>query len=105
MGLPSWACGSNTTSPPHTKPNSTPTPNPAHSASVQQRLDAVIALSGLTPEGVALVRSLDVRQMEGEPGFFGSYGFKEWTGVGEAKPIGLIHQPCNSSSRPAEGPG
>ena len=82
---------------PHYTPNPTPTPNPANSAWVQQRVDAVIALYGLTPEGAALVRSLDVRQMEGEPGFFGSYGFKEWTGVGEAKPIGVIHELSHSS--------
>jgi hypothetical protein len=30
--------------------------------------------------------------MEGDPGFFGSYGFKEWAGVGEAKPTGVIHE-------------
>ena len=87
----------NTTPAPHNTPSATPTPNPANSAWVQQRLDAVIALYGLTPEGAALVRSLDVRQMKGEPGFFGSYGFKEWTGVGEAKPIGVIHELSHSS--------
>ena len=83
--------GTNTTPTPH------PTPNPANSAWVQQRLDAVIAIYGLTPEGAALVRSLDVRQMEGEPGFLGSYGFKKWTGIGEAKPIGVIHELSHSS--------
>ena len=82
---------------PSSRVNPTPTPNPANSAWVQQRLDAVIDLYGLTPEGAALVRSLDVRQMAGEPGFFGSYGFKEWTGVGEAKPIGVIHELSHSS--------
>ena len=87
----------NTTSTPPTTPNPIPTPHPANSSWVQQRLDAVIALYGLTPEGAALVRSLDVRQMEGEPGFFGSYGFKEWTGVGEAKPTGVIHELSHSS--------
>ena len=30
--------------------------------------------------------------MEGEPGYFGSYGFSEWAGVGEASPIGVIHE-------------
>ena len=38
------------------------------------------------------MRSLDLRQMEGEPGYFGSYGFSEWAGVGEASPIGVIHE-------------
>ena len=49
-------------------------------------------LYDLTDEGVALLRSLDLRQMQGEPGFFGSYGFKEWAGVGEAKPQGVMHE-------------
>ena len=38
------------------------------------------------------MRSLDLRQMRGEPGFFGSYGFARWAGVGEAKPIGVMHE-------------
>ncbi|PKB71824.1 MAG: hypothetical protein BZY87_03650 [SAR202 cluster bacterium Io17-Chloro-G6] len=39
-----------------------------------------------------MLRSLDLRQMEGDPGFFGSYGFEKWAGVGEARPIGVIHE-------------
>ncbi|MDP6548653.1 MAG: hypothetical protein QF659_01080 [Dehalococcoidia bacterium] len=69
-----------------------PTPNPDNSLWVQQRLDAVITLYDLTPAGAALLRSLDIRQMQGDPGFFGSYGFKEWAGVGEAKPTGVMHE-------------
>ena len=30
--------------------------------------------------------------MQGEPGFFGSYGFDGWAGVGEAKPIPTMHE-------------
>lgn len=98
--LDNWPTWGLTETPPQISPPTPtprPTPNPANSAWVPQRLDTVIALYGLTPEGAALVRSLDVRQMEGEPGFFGSYGFKEWTGVGEAKPIGVIHELSHSS--------
>ena len=69
-----------------------PTPNPDNSPWVQQRLDAVITLYDLTGAGAALLRSLDIRQMQGEPGFFGSYGFKKWAGVGEAKPTGVMHE-------------
>ena len=69
-----------------------PTPNPGNTEWVRQRLDAVIALYQPTPAGVALLHSLDVRQMRGEPGFFGSYGFESWAGVGEAKPIPLMHE-------------
>ena len=30
--------------------------------------------------------------MRGKPGFFGSYGYKSWTGLGEARPIQVIHE-------------
>ncbi|MDE0718999.1 MAG: hypothetical protein OSB75_00390 [Dehalococcoidia bacterium] len=59
---------------------------------MEERLDAVISLYQPTKAGEALLRSLDLRQMEGEPGYFGSYGFSEWAGVGEASPIGVIHE-------------
>ena len=69
-----------------------PTPHPDNTDWVRQRLDAVIGLYRPTPAGAALLHSLDVRQMQGEPGFFGSYGFNGWAGVGEAKPIPLMHE-------------
>ena len=69
-----------------------PTPNPSNTPWVQERLDAVVRLYGLSDEGAALVGSLDLRQTRGDPGFFGSYGFKFWAGVGEAKPIGVMHE-------------
>ena len=73
-----------------------PTPHPGNTAWVRQRLDAVIALYRPTPAGAALLRSLDLRQMLGEPGFFGSYGFDNWAGVGEARPIGVMHELMHS---------
>ena len=75
---------------------STPTPHPGNSAWIQERLNAVITLYNLTESGAALLRSLDLRQMRGEPGFFGSYGFKHWAGVGEARPVGVIHEISHS---------
>jgi len=39
---------------------------------VEERVDAVVALYQPTRAGEALLRSLDLRQMEGDPGFFGS---------------------------------
>ena len=36
--------------------------------------------------------SLDIRQMLGEPGYFGSYGYNSWAGLGEAKPIPTMHE-------------
>jgi hypothetical protein len=73
-----------------------PTRNPDTTNWVEARLDAVVDLYQPTRAGVALLRSLDLRQMEGEPGFFGSYGFAEWAGVGEASPIGVIHELSHS---------
>ena len=72
------------------------TPHPYISAWAKQRLAAVIALYRPTPAGEALLRSLDLRQMKGEPGFFGSYGFDEWAGVGEAKPVPTMHELMHS---------
>ena len=69
-----------------------PTPHPDTVDWVEERLDAVVALYQPTAAGEALLRSLDLRQMEGEPGFFGSYGFGQWAGVGEASPIGVMHE-------------
>ena len=69
-----------------------PTPHPDTAPWVTERIDAVVALYQPTKAGEALLRSLDLRQMEGEPGFFGSYGFTEWAGVGEASPIGVAHE-------------
>jgi len=78
--------------PPTVTPGPTPTPNPNNADWVKERLDAVSRFYDLTDAGVALLRSLDLRQMRGEPGFFGSFGFQDWAGVGEAKPIGVIHE-------------
>ncbi len=56
----------------------------------------MITLYRPTPAGEALLRSLDLRQMKGEPGFFGSYGFDQWAGVGEAKPVPTMHELMHS---------
>ena len=69
-----------------------PTPNPGNTVWVRDRINALVALYRPTADGEALLHSLDLRQMKGEPGFFGSYGFHEWAGVGEAKPIPIMHE-------------
>ena len=43
-----------------------------------------------------MLRSLEVRQMIGEPGYFGSYGIDGWAGIGEAKPIPTMHELMHS---------
>ena len=59
---------------------------------VLERVDAVVGLYGITPQGVEMLLGLDVRQMRGKPGWFGSLGFNKWTGVGSAQPGGVIHE-------------
>lgn len=96
-----------TTAPPTLSPVDLPVPaSPSHiSPWITQRLDAVITIYGLTPAGENLVESLDLRHMRGEPGFFGSYGFKGWAGVGEAKPMEVMHEISHSywGAFPVEG--
>ncbi|MBF8266647.1 MAG: hypothetical protein HW388_155 [Dehalococcoidia bacterium] len=64
----------------------------AQSPWVRERIEALEAFYGFTPQGRQLLERLDVRQMEGQPGWFGSYGLHGWTGVGEAKPEAVIHE-------------
>ncbi len=59
---------------------------------VRQRLEAVSDLYRVTPGGRLVLAALDVRQMRGQPGYFGSFGFDSWTGLGEAKPTQTIHE-------------
>ena len=59
-------------------------------------MDSLVTLFRPTPRGEALLRSLDLRQMKGEPGYFGSYGFDGWAGIGEAKPVPAIHELMHS---------
>ena len=56
------------------------------------RISTVVSLYNLTDEGRDTLMRLDLRQMRGQPGWFGSYGYKGWTGVGEAKPAPIIHE-------------
>ena len=63
---------------------------------VGDRVQAVIALYGISPEGAEALARLDVRWMRDEPGFFGSYGYKSWTGIGEARPTGVMHELSHS---------
>ena len=88
---------------PPAKNTATPTPkgtegspSSTESSWVQDRIDAVASFYHVTPEGLEVLRSLDVRQMVGQPGFFGSFGFYSWTGIGEAKPIQVIHELSHS---------
>ena len=72
----------------------TPPPPPPRTDEqwVRERLAVVATLYDLSDEGRDLLDRLDIRQMRGQPGFFGSYGYKSWTGVGEAKPSTIMHE-------------
>ena len=63
---------------------------------VRDRVNAAMLLYGITSEGAAALRTLDVRWMQDQPGFFGSYGYKSWAGVGEAKPATVMHELSHS---------
>ena len=75
--------GTTPTIPPATRwtPLVLPTPHPDTAPWVTERIDAIVALYQPPNAGEEPLRSLDLRQVEGEPGFFGSYGFTEWAGV------------------------
>ena len=59
---------------------------------VRDRVRAVESLYDITPQGREAIENLDVRWMKDQPGFFGSYGYRYWTGVGEAIPKSVMHE-------------
>ena len=66
----------------------TPEPNPW----VQSRLDSYARLYNITSRGREAFTSLDIRQMIGQPAWFGSAGFQGFTGMGQAKPAIVAHE-------------
>ena len=86
------------------QPTSTPTPsitspqentegNLSEDAQwVTDRVRAVESLYDITAQGREAIENLDVRWMKDQPGFFGSYGYRHWTGVGEAIPKSVMHE-------------
>ena len=85
---------SNPTTAPNTSLGSDFTPGhfSASESWVRDRVQAVIGLYNISDDGRDVLLRLDVRQMRGQPGFFGSYGYSSWTGVGEAKPSTIMHE-------------
>ena len=73
----------------------TPAPavaEPAQSHWAQDRVAALQAVYNFTPEGRRFLGAHDLRQMTGRPGWFGSFGYGRWTGVGEARPGPIMHE-------------
>ena len=59
---------------------------------MQARLDAYFTLFNITPEGRDVIASLDVRRMEGQPAWYGSTGYRGFTGMGQARPDIVAHE-------------
>ena len=59
---------------------------------IQARLEAIKAIYNLTPEGERFLEEHDLRWMRGEPGWFGSFGYDRWTGVGESRLGPIMHE-------------
>jgi len=65
---------------------------PAQSPWVQDRIDTLGILYNISPDGLAALHALEVNQTVGKPGAFGSYGFFNFTIVGESKPVQVMHE-------------
>jgi hypothetical protein len=59
---------------------------------VKARLAAVQGIWGFTPAGVDWQNSYDLRQMRGQPAWFGSTGSAGWAGAGQAIPQSVLHE-------------
>ena len=81
------SCGGNTS-----QTSDSATSGAGQSPWVQDRIAALNAIYGFTPQGQRFLEDVDLRQMRGQPGWFGSFGYQGWTGVGEAKPTSITHE-------------
>ena len=78
-----------------------PTPTAAQTDSpqspwVRERVRAILELYPFTASGSQWLRQYDLRQMQGQPGWFGSYGNASWAGVGQAVPNRILHELSHS---------
>lgn len=72
--------------------NSAISEEPRQSPWIQDRIAALQAVYNFTPLGQRFLEEHDLRQMKGQPGWFGSFGYSEWTGVGEARLGSVLHE-------------
>ena len=77
-------------------PNPPVTSADRQKAWVQDRIDAIAVLYGVSEEGRRWLEGYDLRQMIGQPGWFGSYGSRSWAGVGQAIPHLVLHELSHS---------
>ncbi len=66
------------------------------SAWARDRITALSGIWGISPEGQAGRESYALRQMPGQPGWFGSHGFLGWAGAGQARPSSVLHEMMHS---------
>ena len=62
----------------------------------RDRVEAVLSLYSFSPEGEAAVRDLRVLHVVGRPGWFGSTGYENWVGIGDARPGSIVHELSHS---------
>ena len=87
---------SDTTQEPSPEARSTAEESAAQTPWVRNRIKALEGLYPFTRTGVEWLERYDLRQMVGQPGWFGSYGYDSWAGVGQAKPVQIIHELSHS---------
>ena len=63
---------------------------------IRDRIRAIEALYGFTEAGRQWLEQYDLRQMVGQPGWFGSFGYQGWAGVGQAIPSSVLHELSHS---------
>ena len=63
---------------------------------VRDRVRAIEGLYSFSPAGREWLESYDLRQMVGQPGWFGSHGYDGWAGVGQAIPVTILHELSHS---------
>ena len=76
-----------------------PTASQSNSPQTPWVLDRIRAIEGLyrfTEAGQAWLEGYDLRQMTGQPGWFGSLGYQRWAGVGQAIPDRVLHELSHS---------
>ncbi len=59
---------------------------------VKNRVSAFEQVYNITPDGRRWLNGYDFRQMAGQPGWFGSYGNKQWAGAGQANFQSVAHE-------------
>ena len=73
------------------------TPGPgSQSPWIRDRIRTIEGLYGFTEAGQQWLEQYDLRQMVGQPGWFGSFGYQSWAGVGQAIPVSVLHELSHS---------